>query len=651
MKNWVDFDKEGDAIKAWSDAGLVGARGAEPFALSIKAGRLFRDFPGTAIEIKREADQATALSFPASSEVPIDRWFGTEVLVHEKAALRSGRLDTGSVPLLFNHDWDDPVGMVDRGSIRDGRLMVDAHLFATARAQEVGAMLDGGLRNVSIGYQMHTIEEDTKTNTYRATDWELLEVSVVTIPADPSVGIGRSEDPQATPVRVIRAATPAQAATAGVITMAEAAQAPAVAAEPQQPPKTFDAAQAEANRKTAILNLCRAAKFESLAQGFIQGGTSLEDVGVGLAKAQDERQKDRPQEATYLDMGRRDTQRYSLMRAIRAAANKDWTKAGLELEANQALSKKLNRMPRSDTAWFVPLDVLMRDLPVHTFGRRDMTVAGVSGSNYLVGTDNLAGSFIDLLRNTSVGLRMGVTRLAGLVGSVTIPKMTAGNTAYWLADEATQITESQPTIGQLPLAPKNVAALTEISHQLISQSTPDAEQLVLTSIARDLALAIDVGILRGAGASGEPQGIVGTSGVGSVSGTSLAATGIIEFQTDVAGANALGQGCGYVTTAAVAGDMMVTPQIATVGTLPVWQGSVLEGTMFGFPAMSSAQMSTATMLFGLWPSVILGEWGVLELMTNPFSDFTRGLTAVRGWYTCDVGMRYPAAFSYASSIT
>jgi HK97 family phage major capsid protein len=229
--------------------------------------------------------------------------------------------------------------------------------------------------------------------------------------------------------------------------------------------------------------------------------------------------------------------------------------------------------------------------------------------------------------------------------------MTAGNTAYWLTDEATQITESQPTIGQLPLAPKNVAALTELSHQLIQQSTPDAEQMVLSSIARDIALAVDIGVLRGSGASGQPQGIVGTSGVGSATGTSMAAAALIELQSDVATANALMPGCGYVTTPAVAGLLMARPELPTTGTTRMWTGNMLEGGILGFPAMSSAQMSAATMLFGWWGSVILAEWGVLELMTNPYSDFTRGLTSVRGWYTCDVGMRYPAAFSYSSSIT
>jgi HK97 family phage major capsid protein len=196
-----------------------------------------------------------------------------------------------------------------------------------------------------------------------------------------------------------------------------------------------------------------------------------------------------------------------------------------------------------------------------------------------------------------------------------------------------------------------VAALTEVSHQLLSQSTPDAESLLMSSIARDIGLAVDVAILRGSGSSGQPTGIATTGSIGAFTGTSLAAAGILDAQADVAAANALYPGCGYVTTPAVAALLMNRPELTTTGTTRLWKGNMAEGSLFDFPAMSSAQMSSATMLFGWWPSVVLAEWGVLELMINPFSDFTRGLSAVRGWYTCDVGVRYAGAWSYSSSIT
>lgn len=631
----------------------------------IKVGRLARDFGGAApIEVRRQDGERVSLSFPASSETPVERFFGTEVLSHKPGAVRMDRLTGGAAPLLFNHDWSDPVGMVEGARLEGGRLVVDARMFTTPRSREVADMVEQGLRNVSIGYEIEEMTEDSKRGVYTATRWTPLEVSVVTVPADASVGVGRSQDNEPKPVRVVRAATEpaAQAAFTGEADMADQQQAAGTAAADQQTrqaprvevtedhSRRLTPVQIEQQRKQAIRNLAQANSCdERYVDHWITTGASLETVAEDLLKIQQERGDKASR--TFLDMPKKDVQRYSIMRALRASLNKDWTKAGLELEANKEISKRLSRLPRSETAFFVPLDKMMAERRVADVMRRDMDVAGTSGSQYLVGTDNMPGSFIDLLRNTSVALRMGVRRMAGLVGNVTIPKITAGNTAYWLSDETTQITESQPTIGQLSLAPKNVAAMTELSHQLMQQSTPDAEQLVLDSIARDIALAVDVGVIRGSGASGQPQGIVGTSGVGTFTGASLATPGVLNAQADVAAANALNPGCGYVTTPTVASLLMDRPELTSTGTTPLWTGSMLEGSLKGFRAMSSNQMAAGTMLFGWWDSVILAEWGVLELMTNPYSDFTRGLSAVRGWYTCDVGMRYPAAFSYGSSIT
>ena len=630
----------------------------------IKIGRMARDFAvGGALQVEKASDDVTRLSFPASSEAPVERWFGKEVLGHTAKAVRMNRLNGQAAPLLFNHNWDDPVGVIDGARVSDGRLHVDAHLFDTARAREVGAMVAGGLRNVSVGYEIRALRED-KNNTFTATDWEPLEVSLVTVPADASVGLGRQTDNEPRPVPVTRAEdfpTAAEAAAyhkesnvddskkaaAGVNAETTERSAPRVQVV-EDHGDSMSATELESTRKKAIINLAKATQCDDrFVQRWIRNGISVERAAEEMAQIQQERAKD-SNAATFLDMSPTEVKRYSLMRALRASLNKNWAPAGLELEANKEISKRMNRLPRSETAFFVPLDVMMSQRSSKRYMTRDMSAAGDSN---LVSTANMPGSFIDLLRNTSVTLRMGVRRMAGLVGNVTIPKMTSGNTAYWLADENTAITESQPVIGQLSLSPKNVAALTELSHQLMQQSTPDAEQLVLDSIARDIALAVDIGVLRGSGSAGQPQGIVGTSGVGSFTGTALAAPGILEAQSDVAAANALNPGCGYVTTPAVAALLMDRPELSTTGVTPLWTGNMMAGTLKGFPAMSSNQMLAATALFGWWDAVVLAEWGVLELMTNPYSDFTRGLSAVRGWYTCDVGVRYPAAFSYATTIT
>ncbi len=626
----------------------------------IKCGRLARDMSAAQIQVRRADDKRVTLSFPASSESPVERWFGTEVLSHDAKAIRMDRLQGGAAPLLFNHDWSDPVGMIDGARIEGGRLYVDATMFSTARATEVATMVEQGLRNVSIGYEIEELTEDSKRGVFTATRWAPLEVSVVTIPADSSVGIGRAADEsEMKAVRMVRpAADPAaNAAQPGVPTMADNQAAAGTVADPsirvtEDHSNRQTPLQMEQSRKAGIRNLCAANKLdERYAAHWIDTGADFEQVSKELVDLLAERGRNNPQAVTRLDMSATETRKYSLMRAIRAATSKDWSKAGLELEANKEIVKRMNRLPKSDTSFFVPLDVMMRDRMPSRQMTRDWDVAGTNGSNYLVSTDNQPGNFIELLRNTSVGLQMGVRRLSGLVGNVTIPKMTAGTTAYWLADETTQITEANPTLGQVSLTPKNVAALTELSHLLMQQSSPDAEQLIMDSIARDIGLAVDVGIIRGSGNSGQPLGIVGTGSIGAFTGTSLAAAGLLDAQADVATANAINGSCGYVTTPAVAALLMARPELPSTGTTRMWTGNIQRGGILGFPAMSSAQMSTATMLFGAWDTVILAEWGVLELMVNPFSDFTRGLTAVRGWYTCDVALRYPGAFTYSSSIT
>lgn len=612
-------------------------------------------------------DRTVELTF--SSETPVQRWFGQEILSHDKASARLDRLNDGA-PVLFNHNIDDLRGVVEKAWIgQDRRGHAVIRLANNEDGQKMLDLInDRVLRNVSFMYRVNEWEQTKKEaeqGVYRVTDWEALEISLVTVPADQTVGVGRnlergfsleelevrSANAEGDDMSVKENAASAEPAANQEKAKVEDKQVRIEVGEERKAPNVVEL---EKKRKEAIRNLCKSFNLdERYERAWIDEGTDLNTVSDQLVQIQAERQANRPQERTFLDMSKTDRRRYSLMRALRAAINGDWDRsAGLELECNNEISKRLNQVPRSEKAFFVPLDVLLRDNP-QLLGaqKRDMTVAGVSGSNYLVSTDNYPGSFIDLLRNTSVALRMGVQRLAGLRGNVTIPKMTAGNTAYWLSDENTQITESQPTIGQLSLAPKNVAALTELSHQLMSQATPDAEALVLSSIARDIGLAVDVGILRGSGASGQPTGIVNTGSIGAFTGTSLAAPGVLDAQADVAAANALMPGCGYVTTPAVAALLMQRPELPSTGTERLWKGNMLAGSIFDFPAMSSAQMSAATMLFGWWPSVVLAEWGVLELMVNPFSDFTRGLTAVRGWYTCDVGVRYAGAWSYASSIT
>jgi HK97 family phage major capsid protein/HK97 family phage prohead protease len=602
---------------------------------TIKARMLSRECDPKSIVVRKE-EKGTFLTFSASSEAPVERWFGEEVLSHEKGSIRLDRFKRGVGPLLFNHDMADPIGMIDGARVEDSRLVVDAHLFETLRAQEVAAMLAGGLRNVSIGYRLYEVEEDKKSERFTATDWEPYEVSIVTVPADPSVGIGRSEEFE---VRMIR--QQAQTAKEEIVVSEETAAAGTSAETKVEAVRGPSASDLEKGRRTGIDTLCKACKIDDdIRQMFIASGQSLEEVGKDIDNIVRSRETNNPKVPSKLGLSDREAQKFSFGRALLAAATGKWDGAGFELECSRAIYQKTGK-PIESNKFYVPYEVQE--------SKRDMTVGTTTAGGFLVATENM--SFIELLRNRTVAYRMGAQRMPGLVGSVTIPKQTVAATPIWLANEASTITESTPTFAQVALSPKSVGAYIEISRQLLLQSQPAAEQIAMQDVANVAAIAVDLAVLSGSGAGGQPTGITNTAGIGAFTGTSLAAAGVLDAMADVAAANVTPMSPGYVTTAAVAALLMARPELPSTGTTRLWMGSMWDGTIFDTRAMSSAQMAAATMLFGDWSKVVVGEWGTLEVETNPYANFQAGIIGIRAIITIDVGVRYAGAFSLASSIT
>lgn len=622
----------------------------------FEIGRQFRDFTIIREDIDKEK-RTVILSF--SSEEKVERYWGIEILDHKEKSVNLRRLKRGGA-LLIDHDTRNQVGVIEKVTIdevdRKGRAIV--RFGRSAKAEEIFQdVVDRIRQNVSVGYEVHemVLEEahDNAPNVYRIIKWEPLEISLVSIPADISVGVSRDEKDK----KEIRVLIPDKKEE--IRKMDKCAKCGADLVEGKCPTcdaiaaraadiKVIDTAVNKSNavemekaRKKAIENLCKANTLgDKYRDYFIGTGIPLEEVAEDILRILEERGKSNPQSASKIGLTAPETQRFSLVRAITACVDKDWTNAPFELDCSRAVAKKLGKV-QNPTSFLIPYEVLERKVE-----QRDLSTAA-GGGGYLVSTDNIG--FIEMLRNRSVAFRMGVRRLSGLVGNVTIPKQSAAATAYWLADETTSITESAQTFVQLPLTPKNVGAYTEISRQLLLQSSPGAEGLVTADLAAVVALAADYGVLNGGGTA-EPTGIIGTGSIGGVTGTALAYAGILEFQTDVAANNVIPAAGGYVTTAAVAGLMKARMKV-TNDYSPLWEGNLWDGTMDGFKAMSSAQMPSATMLFGDWSEIVVGEWGVLEVDVNPYANFAAGIIGVRAIYSMDVAVRRPQAFSYAHTIT
>jgi HK97 family phage major capsid protein/HK97 family phage prohead protease len=619
----------------------------------LKIGQQRRDFQGAELDLRRANPEGpVTLSFSASSENGCERWYGTEVLDHSPKAVRLARVEGGNVPMLFNHNWDDPIGMVDRAQLVKGRLQVDAHLFDTPRAREIATMIDGGLRNISIGYQIHAMDEDKKSNTFTARDWEPMEISVVSIPADASIGIGRTQDEQAVTVRVTRADSPtAQSAEPRkeIRMDPQVTNAPAGATADIVLGQDFGAQ--ERLRIKTLQSLGRNHNMPAdVVEGWIDAGATADDAAhkcleVIAARAK-HTLKDSP---THLGLSQKEIETYSISRAIKACTEKSWPKvAPYEAEASKAIAQRMGKSGSSgEHTFFVPLEVQW----AQALAQRDTIVGTNSMGGFLVGTNVM--SFIEMLRNRSVAMRLGATNMPGLVGSVSIPKQLTAATAYWFANESGTATESDVTFGQITLVPKTVGGYVEISRQLLLQSTPNADGVVNADLARVIGLAVDSAAIAGPGTAGQPTGVRNTAGIGTANptaGTNVVYSDAIRFQTTVASSNAMMPGFGYVTTPTVAGILMGKPRFTNSDT-PIWGGNILEGQLVGARAMASLQVGSGTVIGGDWSNVIIGEWGVLEIEANPYANFQSGIVGVRALYTVDVGVRYAAAFAVGTGFT
>jgi len=320
---------------------------------------------------------------------------------------------------------------------------------------------------------------------------------------------------------------------------------------------------------------------------------------------------------------------------------------GAAAELHQMTVEHTGHHPATGSAICMPMDFFAWKQR-GSYEKRDLAVSSASAGGYLVGTENKG--FAEYLRARTVAGRMGATVLDDLQGNVTIPRQTGAGSAYWLATEATGIAEGQQTFAQLALTPKSVGAYTELSRQLTTQSSPSAEAVVMDDLAKVVDAAMDLAALAGTGAAGQPLGIIGSAGVGSVTGTSIDYAKVLEFQADVAAANALTGKLGYATTPAVAALLMGRVRFSGTAS-PLWEGSVNDGQVLGHRAMSSMQLPAGTMIFGDWSQLVLAFWGPLEIAVNPFANFSAGIIGVRVMLSMDVGVRQPAAFSVASSIT
>jgi len=564
-----------------------------------------------------------------SSEKPVARSFGVEILDHDPSSIDISFLNSGRAPLLLDHDPEKQIGIIEEVRI-DGSARV---MRATVRfgkgvlASEVFNDVVGKIRqNISVGYQVNKmVREDGGDGTvFRVNKWTPIEASIVSLPADSSVGVGRSIEIISTPIQEIK--------------MSEVNQDEMRSAIVKQNAEIIETGARLNKRDIAEKAIARGLSLEQFRGELIEsfGSTAL---GNGTHE---------------VGLNKRERSSYSLMKAINAQARQDWSEAGFERELSDEISKRVGRTARG---FYVPSDM--------AWSKRDVisgTATSTSKGGNLIGTDQRGDLFIDALRDALVTAGLGATMLTGLQGNVAIPKLATKTTVAFVS-ETSSPTEGAPVFGQLSMSPKTVAGYVDISRRMIIQSDPSVEAVLRSDILNQIAAKIDEVAIKGGGAN-EPTGILGTTGIGAVAlGTNGGAptwvmVNALQRAVDVANANT--GALSYLT------NPKVTSKLRTTGK----QSSGVEGnfilgevnTLLGYGiAATNLVSSTLTkgtstsvcsaLIYGNFNELVIGMWSGVDIVVDTASLSTAGGLRLAFFQDVDVGVRHAESFAACQDIT
>lgn len=611
-----------------------------------------------------------SLELSFSSEIEVKRWPGfIEVLDHGREAVDLSRLNARG-PLLFNHDLDKVVGVIENAEIgvdRKGRALV--RFGNSTRANEVWQdVQDGILSNVSVGYRIHEIKlKETRENgddVYVVTRWEPYEISIVSAPADTSVGVGRSVTPPNKPNNQTRNNLMNREqmiqwlASRGITVAADIKDDDLVRMVSEWKPEptvrtvtvtqdNTEAATAERKRAADILAAGKQFKADDLAARAVAEGKTVDQFRTELLAEIEKRNTSLRNSNQPIGLSDKEVKDFQFLRLFRHLVDPQ-SKSAREAAAFELEVVEAARSHRKQARGVViPVDILRA--PLSAEARRDI-VSIKTGSGYTgtgentVQTTLLASSYFELLRNRTTIMQLG-TVLGGLVGDFDMPKQaTNASNASWIGEDE-EAPQRAMTFGQISLRPKTVAAHAAITRKMLMQSSLDVEALVRRDIASAMAQAIDFAGYYGDETGNTPKGIRYTTGINAVYFAAANPTWLelVQMETEIAADNIDPAAARYVFNARMRGHTKTTQKFpATPTGMTIWE----NGSVNGYGTEITNQLTNGHVFFGDFSELIIGMWGGLDIIVDPYTESKRGRIIISNFQDVDFEVRRPEAFTF-----
>lgn len=586
-----------------------------------------------------------------SSEEPVERDFGMEVIDHSRESMNLDFLNSGRAPLLLDHDMTKQIGLVETVEMDEDarRLRAVVRFGKGEKASEVFDDVRDGIRqNISVGYRIDgRVEREGDTDDIVRVKTTPMEISIVSVPADQSslVGVGRS------------VSEPLQSSVKTEIKMTDTTENQGI---------DLDAVKAEAVRTARkndadILALAAKHNKRDLGEAAIRDGLSVDQFrGTLLDAIGDDKPLDAP--ANVIDAPVKETRSYSLGRMVKAQATGDWREAGLEREINDEISRQVGR---SAEGVYVP------DFAWSQRGELATAATGGSSSEVVfddfVPTEHRGDMFIEALRAKQVLGNLGTTYLSGLTGRIKMPKLATGANAAFV-EELADVTDGAGTDGGVTLQPRTMGAFVEMSRLLVMESVPAIEQIIRNDLLASAADRTEFYAIQGSGSSGQPTGILNTSGINNLdisSGTDvdaltwadiIALVKLVEEDNGIVNSAA----AGFLSHPAVKAKLASTAKVSSTDSVQILDAPWTE--LYGQPIEFTSNVPTnldpgdggndaSALVYGDFSQLIIAQFGAPSILVDPYSNSKSGTVRMVLHAELDVGVRNAVSFAKTDEVS
>lgn len=582
-----------------------------------------------------------------------DRYYEESLRVDD-ASIRQDRLKKG-LSVIDSHKTYEGVrnvfGITETYSIGGGQIVGIAR-FSENHDDIFKDVADGILRHVSLGYNVYeyaVTEKQGETEKREAVDWEPVELSLVPVSFETTNGTrekkSQKEKENGHEVRLSylnkekEAIVPKETNDKGGDT------------QKRNPPEPVDVSAIKTQARKDEMERIReisamadefdnVANIRELKDEHIEGDLTVDSMRQAvLAKMGEQRKASVTSDASReLGLSDKEVRNFSWINAMAVVANPNdkatRERAAFEIEVSRAVEDATGD---STSGIFVSDDILR--------GNRQMNVTiNATGGAATVDTDLRTDSFIDLLRNESIVNRMGATVVTGLVGDLAFPRQNGGGTMSWITPEGGDASETDQSIDQVPMSPKQAGCFTSYTRKIFKQSSIDIDAFIQRDLQMVMALGIDKAAIYGTGAGGQPTGLMLVTGIGAVAfGLAGQPTYVelVALETQIATANAdVGKTQTAVSTG-MRGTLKTTQKAAGTNGAMVWGDN---NTVNGYNAVASNQVVANDVIHGNWSDLMIGMWGGLDLMVNPFTKAKSGGVDIIVLQDIDIAVRNPVSF-------